>query len=85
MVTDFYGMKLIFNHYWRKFPIDKRFGTSLVKSISILPGICWCGRYYKIQYSIKNDCILYFVNISILKPKRFIAQSAGAVEYTDWI
>ena len=37
----------------------KRFGSLLVKSISVLTGICWCGHYYDLIYYLKLIfCIL---------------------------
>ena len=41
------------NSYKRKTPFWlKRFGSSIVKSVSVLSGICYCGFVYMIQYPI---------------------------------
>ena len=43
---------------------------SLVKSVSVLPGNCWCGCYM-IQYSIHNKFSVFCKKSFILKLKTF--------------
>ena len=57
-----HGNRFIFNDKnWINKKISqwmKRSGSSPLKSISLLPDICWCGCYM-IQYSICNDISVF--------------------------
>ena len=43
----------------------KRSGSSLIKSVSILPDIHWCGCYHIIQYSIYNNFSVFCKNFNL--------------------